>query len=81
MVELREENVMLNEKGWAKDSDVSACKLCEGAFTLTQRKHHCRFFGEFAFKTIAKIIPEIVGGFFARIAVPLGSNSLQVPIP
>ncbi|KAI1732784.1 FYVE zinc finger domain-containing protein [Ditylenchus destructor] len=42
MVELREENLLLNDAGWVKDSEVMKCKLCEVSFSVTQRRHHCR---------------------------------------
>jgi hypothetical protein len=27
---------------WALDSDHKACYKCESAFTITNRRHHCR---------------------------------------
>eukprot|EP00742_Colponemidia_sp_Colp-10_P010160 GILJ01011136.1.p1 GENE.GILJ01011136.1~~GILJ01011136.1.p1 ORF type:complete len:1307 (+),score=181.80 GILJ01011136.1:246-4166(+) len=27
---------------WVKDEDVSACQVCDVAFSLTERRHHCR---------------------------------------
>lgn len=33
------------EKDWVKDEQSKACLLCNDGFTLTHRRHHCRFCG------------------------------------
>ena len=32
--------------GWVKDSDASECQLCDNAFSLFKRRHHCRICGK-----------------------------------
>ncbi|XP_041799615.1 RUN and FYVE domain-containing protein 2 isoform X1 [Chelmon rostratus] len=31
---------------WLKDKEASHCKLCEKEFSISRRKHHCRYCGE-----------------------------------
>ncbi|CAD5224149.1 unnamed protein product [Bursaphelenchus okinawaensis] len=42
VVELKEELLPLSEAQWVKDDEVTHCRGCELAFSVTHRKHHCR---------------------------------------
>jgi ankyrin repeat protein len=37
---------VFTKRNWVKDEDVSACQNCNSAFTLFNRRHHCRHCGK-----------------------------------
>jgi hypothetical protein len=47
-IEPWKDNLMFStgEHEWKDDKDVRACSLCNGTFSMTNRKHHCRKCGE-----------------------------------
>lgn len=50
VIELQEELLPMSEAQWEKDSNVSSCKGCNIQFTVSKRKHHCRYLFSFYLK-------------------------------
>ncbi|KAI6230179.1 hypothetical protein M3Y99_01084600 [Aphelenchoides fujianensis] len=45
VLELKEECLPLAESQWVDDASVSECKSCSSAFSVINRRHHCRVCG------------------------------------
>ncbi|KAK2160757.1 hypothetical protein LSH36_127g09000 [Paralvinella palmiformis] len=44
--DMKEVQQALKEAQWADDREVTHCKQCEKAFSVSRRKHHCRNCGD-----------------------------------
>ena len=47
VIELQEELLPMSEAQWEKDSNVNSCEGCNIQFTVSKRKHHCRYLFSF----------------------------------
>ncbi|PAV61114.1 hypothetical protein WR25_27274 [Diploscapter pachys] len=45
MLELAEELLPLTDAKWEEDANVHDCRGCQEKFTVSRRKHHCRYCG------------------------------------
>jgi len=41
--QLKEQIEVLEEASWVDDNDVNNCSSCNTPFSVTVRRHHCRF--------------------------------------
>ncbi|XP_070545448.1 RUN and FYVE domain-containing protein 2-like isoform X2 [Ptychodera flava] len=46
MDDMFEQQQYLKEKTWTDDKEVTSCKQCNKAFSVSRRKHHCRHCGD-----------------------------------
>ncbi|KAI6189309.1 RUN and FYVE domain-containing protein 1 [Aphelenchoides fujianensis] len=74
VLELKEECLPLAESQWVDDASVSECKSCSSAFSVINRRHHCRRV------TSARVCGNIFCAACSESRVQLPSSSRPVRV-